>query len=97
MVAIVHEVHDRATIAPLSVREDLEPCIGQKLQLLLQAVVGQIAAGQHRIHLPGVQLPKRLLEIGLLLPIGNVDVREDAKPQLFFADVRCRGIPIDSF
>ena len=62
---------------PLSVGEHLEPRLGEEFKLLLKAIVSQIATRQHSVHLPCVQLPKRLLKVGLLFPIGNVDAALD--------------------
>ncbi|MDO5320753.1 MAG: hypothetical protein Q4G65_19180 [bacterium] len=88
VVAIVEELDDGRTVAAQISGEDFPPGLAHLQQLLLDAILRQVAANQHRVAFPPVEVAQRRLEMnGRVLRQVEMDVRQqtDAEVRLLHA------------
>ena len=83
VVAIVEELDDGRTVAATVAGEDLPPGLAHLQQLLLDAILRQVAADQHRVAFPPVEVAQRRLEMnGRVLRQVEMDVRQQAHAEV---------------
>ena len=88
VVAIVHEIHHRASIdGGSAVRKHLEPLIGKNLKFLFKTVVRKISAGKNAIHLPRIKLAQSLFKIRLFPRCNHMDVGKRTETHSFLAEI----------
>ena len=74
VIAVMEQIDDRLAVAAPVVRKNLEPGVGDELQLRSRAVVGKIAANQDSVGAPLVERPQSLLPAGGVVARSYVNV-----------------------